>query len=183
MNSPIRKLILPLFSVCTLTWIVGPTHARADLTLSADSSNPTTVAIGSTATFTYEVGNTGPDPLTPSFVDITLFGATKTGISDTVKNFPTTLDVGVTYTFTVDLTLSSSVTIPTPNSNDIQVTVITNDQITKQFSIEKAIENSYRITASAVPEPSTALVAVLGAVAFIAYGWTRRREQWRQGPA
>jgi hypothetical protein len=32
-----------------------------------------------------------------------------------------------------------------------------------------------------VPEPSTALVAVFGAVAFIAYGWSRHhREQRRQ---
>jgi len=36
----------------------------------------------------------------------------------------------------------------------------------------------------AVPEPSTAVVAVVGAVAFIAYGWSRhRRDQRRQGAA
>ncbi len=36
----------------------------------------------------------------------------------------------------------------------------------------------------AVPEPSTALVAAIGAVAFIAYGWSRhRREQRRQAAA
>jgi hypothetical protein len=35
-----------------------------------------------------------------------------------------------------------------------------------------------------VPEPSTAVVAVFGAVAFLAYGWSRhRREQWRQAAA
>jgi hypothetical protein len=39
-------------------------------------------------------------------------------------------------------------------------------------------------TAAAVPEPSAALVAVFGAVAFIAYGWSRhRRERRRQGAA
>lgn len=39
-------------------------------------------------------------------------------------------------------------------------------------------------TAAAVPEPSTAIGAVFGAVAFIAYGWSRhRREQRQQGPA
>jgi hypothetical protein len=38
--------------------------------------------------------------------------------------------------------------------------------------------------AAAVPEPSTALVAVFGAVAFIAYGWSRhRRAQRRQAAA
>jgi hypothetical protein len=37
---------------------------------------------------------------------------------------------------------------------------------------------------SAVPEPSTAIVAALGAVAFIAYGWSRhRRERRRQAVA
>jgi len=34
--------------------------------------------------------------------------------------------------------------------------------------------------AAAVPEPSTAIVAVLGAVAFITYGWIRRRRQQRR---
>jgi len=39
-------------------------------------------------------------------------------------------------------------------------------------------------TAVAVPEPSTAVVAAFGAVAFIAYGWYRhRREHRRQGAA
>jgi len=39
-------------------------------------------------------------------------------------------------------------------------------------------------TTSAVPEPSTAIGAVFGAVAFIAYGWSRhRREQRQQGAA
>jgi len=33
---------------------------------------------------------------------------------------------------------------------------------------------------TAVPEPSTAIVAVLGAVAFITYGWSRRRRQQRR---
>jgi uncharacterized protein DUF4082/PEP-CTERM motif-containing protein len=38
--------------------------------------------------------------------------------------------------------------------------------------------------ANAVPEPSTAVVAVLGAVAFLAYGWSRnRRHQRRQAAA
>jgi hypothetical protein len=37
---------------------------------------------------------------------------------------------------------------------------------------------------SAVPEPSTAIVAAFGAVAFMAYGWSRhRREQRRQAAA
>jgi hypothetical protein len=37
---------------------------------------------------------------------------------------------------------------------------------------------------TAVPEPSTAVVAVFGATAFIAYGWSRhRREQRRQAAA
>jgi len=37
---------------------------------------------------------------------------------------------------------------------------------------------------TAVPEPSTAIVAVFGAVAFVAYGWSRhRREQRRQAAA
>jgi hypothetical protein len=37
---------------------------------------------------------------------------------------------------------------------------------------------------AAVPEPSTALVAVVGAVAFLAYGWSRhRREHRRQAAA
>jgi hypothetical protein len=39
-------------------------------------------------------------------------------------------------------------------------------------------------TTSAVPEPSTAMVAALGAVAFVAYGWSRhRRDQRRQAAA
>jgi hypothetical protein len=38
--------------------------------------------------------------------------------------------------------------------------------------------------AAAVPEPSTAVVSMFGAVAFIAYGWSRhRREQRRQAAA
>jgi hypothetical protein len=43
---------------------------------------------------------------------------------------------------------------------------------------------SISVAMTAVPEPSTALVASLGAVAFIAYGWSRhRREQRRQAAA
>jgi hypothetical protein len=38
-------------------------------------------------------------------------------------------------------------------------------------------------TAAAVPEPSTALVSVFGAVAFIAYGWSRHRRQQRRQAA
>jgi hypothetical protein len=34
-----------------------------------------------------------------------------------------------------------------------------------------------------VPEPSSAILAAIGAVAFIAYGWSRRRAQRRQGAA
>jgi hypothetical protein len=38
-----------------------------------------------------------------------------------------------------------------------------------------------QLTPAAVPEPSTAIVACFGAVAFMAYGWSRhRREQRRQ---
>jgi hypothetical protein len=37
--------------------------------------------------------------------------------------------------------------------------------------------------AAAVPEPSTAIVAVFGAVAFIAYGWTRHRRGHRRQAA
>src|SRR5262245_48033734 len=40
MNTPIRQLILSLFSVCALTLLVGPSRARGDLQLTLDSSNP-----------------------------------------------------------------------------------------------------------------------------------------------
>jgi hypothetical protein len=42
---------------------------------------------------------------------------------------------------------------------------------------------SFTIATTAVPEPSTALVAVFGAVAFIAYGWSRHRRAQRQAAA
>jgi hypothetical protein len=48
-----------------------------------------------------------------------------------------------------------------------------------------AIPNSpFIVATAAVPEPSTAIVACFGAVAFIAYGWSRhRRAQRRQAAA
>jgi hypothetical protein len=54
---------------------------------------------------------------------------------------------------------------------------------------QSGIENLYGISQvltvpGAVPEPSTAIVAGFGAVAFIAYGWSRhRRDQRRQAAA
>jgi len=55
-------------------------------------------------------------------------------------------------------------------------------------AVSASITSPYTIgtaqTSSAVPEPSTAIGAVFGAVAFIAYGWSRhRREQRQQGAA
>jgi hypothetical protein len=38
-------------------------------------------------------------------------------------------------------------------------------------------------TVSAVPEPSTAIAAVFGAVAFVGYGWSRRRRDQRRQAA
>jgi hypothetical protein len=40
-----------------------------------------------------------------------------------------------------------------------------------------------QIGAAAVPEPSTAIVAVVGAGAFIAYGWSRHRRHERRPAA
>jgi hypothetical protein len=40
-----------------------------------------------------------------------------------------------------------------------------------------------QIGAAAVPEPSTAIVAVFGAVAFVTYGWTRHRRHQRRPAA
>src|SRR5207249_540163 len=58
-----------------------------------------------------------------------------------------------------------------PNDNSVWATV------------DNLIVGASAITASAVPEPSTSALAALGAVAFIAYGWTRHRgDPHRQRP-
>jgi hypothetical protein len=45
------------------------------------------------------------------------------------------------------------------------------------------IASTATAVATAVPEPSTAIVAVFGAVAFLAYGWSRHRREQRRTAA
>ena len=55
-----------------------------------------------------------------------------------------------------------------------------------EFSVVGTSVSTFQLTpvTSVVPEPSTAIVAVFGAVAFLAYGWSRhRRAQLRQAAA
>jgi hypothetical protein len=55
---------------------------------------------------------------------------------------------------------------------------------TTGMSNDASFNLTLQAAASAAPEPSTAIVAAFGAVAFIAYGWSRhRRAQRRQAAA
>jgi hypothetical protein len=54
------------------------------------------------------------------------------------------------------------------------------------FSVPGSVVSEFELTpatAASVPEPSTAIVAVFGAMAFLAYGWSRHREHRRQADA
>ena len=51
------------------------------------------------------------------------------------------------------------------------------------FSVPGSVVGEFQLTLAtetAIPEPSTAIAAMFGAVAFIAYGWSRHRREHRR---
>ena len=129
--------------------------------------------------------------------DVTSFAFT-TPIDTTVPNelFPQDFPLSISTTTAAPTGTTTMIESSTHTSDRLSVAFDTNWNI---LSGEKIVAiNAFGITedsdlghwsitahtTTSVPEPSTAVVAVIGAVAFIAYGWSRhRREQRRQAAA
>jgi hypothetical protein len=98
-------------------------------------------------------------------------------------------DVGVDNTLTSGGTFTSNLFDVTITATDAPGTYrgsYTLDQEDSQFNILAKVSVGYSLTlvsSSVVPEPSSAVSAVIGAVAFIAYGWSRHRRAQRHETA
>jgi hypothetical protein len=161
----------------------GP--ARADVTLTLDSSDPTFV-IPTQGTQTFEIDGTlslsAPDT---AITGLAVFQAPLMGTPGGSFTLPTANDPSISFPLTatyngpiVDITVSATDPAGTYNFGWIAAFGNGGAQPNAHFSVTLVNQ------AATVPEPSTALVAALGAVAFLAYGWSRhRRAQRRQAAA
>lgn len=73
--------------------------------------------------------------------------------------------------------LSGSATFDNTNFTNLGLTAGTS--YTYTLGADQYLTVQIISTAAAVPEPSTAIVAVLGVIAFVTYGWTLHRRQQR----
>jgi hypothetical protein len=89
---------------------------------------------------------------------------------------------GGTYTGDlVDITLTASTALGSYNGGVISLRAF-NQGVADTAFVLYSVDVTAAVT-SAAPEPSTAVLAVLGGAAFVAYGSSRhRRAHWRQAP-
>lgn len=122
---------------------------------------------------------------TPSDLSSSTLGflAESTGVSGGVYQFASsvTLNGGTQYFFYTDATVATTAGSGYTGGNRYFPTDAGPD-----FTSDTSMSANFLLTgtAVAVPEPSTAVIAALGTVAFLAYGWScHRREQRRPGAA
>jgi hypothetical protein len=180
MNTTIRKLILPVFSVCALIWIVGPARARGDFQLSLDSSTPTTVYPGEIVPIVYDITNTSttdtlylaansisahPQPgtynvtISPETPPATTLGPLETTQATFSMVVPAASSPSLTgITLDYSLTYDQSPTHPQQPIKHVLTTQITDP-----------------LTPSAAPEPNTLVLAGLGGGCWLVYAMARKR--------
>jgi hypothetical protein len=190
MTTTPKRLVLAL-ALAALTQAVplSDGDARADITLSLDNPDPT-VTLPTTGTrnfvFTGTVTATAvsgspqidfsifsPMLLSPPFVS--LFANIDGGLENNIENI---LSSGGTFTGPIfDVTISSSDPLGKYELGNVAIIELLptgNPSASSGFTVTLA-------TPTAAPEPSTAVLSAFGAVAFMAYGWSRhRRAQCRQ---
>ena len=180
MTHFMKRFVLGLAVLGLIVGAVG--RARAGLTLTLDSTNPTfvipmqgvqTFQIDGTATDTGMHPGANLDTVNDPILPTTPFPTLSTSPDPSAPN-----SINGTYTGPiVDVTVSSTDPIGKYIGGDIQL-VGPDGASFVEYSVTLAP------SVSSVPEPSTAIVAALGAVAFIACGWSRhRRDQRRQAAA
>jgi hypothetical protein len=196
-----------LGGVLTLSLLIGgaiaPRSAKADLTYSlanypADQGNHT---VSGSITTDGNIGSlTSPDIISWTItIDTTTFTSHDAGFVETfaagINASATTLTIPLVLNDDRQLVLSSPIgdvawdrdatdpRLPPLSTylGDLNGTNIWDIASPSMGGTEPWVIAS--ITPTGVPEPSTALVAVFGAVAFLARCWSRRREQQRQRAA
>jgi hypothetical protein len=174
--SVIRRIMLV---AAFIAMSAAPPRAKADLIVTLDQPSleitlPTTGSL--TVDFTGSATGGSPGgfwatvpfsiPPNPNIRDIP-----GSGHFDSSGNF-------ATGTVLVELVVASSAT---PTVLDVSITIVDHGSLGGQATVPATLTID---PPAAAPEPSTALVAVFGAAAFIAYGWSRqRRDQRRQAAA
>ena len=198
-----RTIIVTLFLLSGAA--IAPSATKADITYTlenytADQSGHTVTGTITTDGVTGTITDADIESWTVT-IDTTTFSSTMTGAS--VQLFGTHVQASTTA-----ITLAAGTNISPNASLELRViTLALADIILYNRPFSEApnyagVVNSATLwnttnpsmggtdpwviatAATAVPEPSTAIAAGFGAVAFLAYGWYRhRREQRRQGAA
>jgi hypothetical protein len=162
--------------------LAGP--ARADVTLTLDSTDPTFV-IPTQGTQTFEIDGTlslsAPDT---AITGLAVFSEPTMGTPGGTFTLSTAKDPSISFPLTgtyngpiLDVTVSATDPVGTYYFGWIAAFGNGGAQPNAHFSV--TLENQ----TATVPEPSTALAAVFGAVAFVAYGWSRHRRAQRRPAA